>query len=83
MKEEKDLLSKGEFFTKEMRKKGITVDLVQGGLEKETHKAANNLNANLVILGREQKKKNIFTLSAKSIKRKMAEKCHYSILFMN
>jgi len=80
---EKRLMFKGSNFVEKMRKKGITANIVAGSLEKETVKAAANIQANLVIVGREQKKKRILGLPVKSIKRKIAEKCGYSILFIN
>jgi len=82
-KSEKDLIFIGENFVEKMREKGINVRLVKGGLEKETVKAAEDIGANLVIVGREQKKKNIFGLPVKNVKKKIAEKCRYSILFVN
>ena len=82
-KPEKVLIFKGEHFVEEMRKKGVDASIVIGSLEKETAKAAKNIRANLVIVGREQKKKGILGLPVKSIKRKMAEKCRHSILFIN
>jgi len=82
-KSEKELIIKGNQFVYDMQKKGIDVTLVKGSLEKETTKAAEDIGAGLVILGREQKKKSVFGLPLKSIKRKMAEKCRYSILFIN
>ena len=66
-----------------MKNKGVTVELVKGSLEKETTKAADSINPNLVVMGREQKKKGILGLPVKHIKRKMADKCQYSILFIN
>jgi len=80
---EKNLLFCGQNFIEEMKNKGVTVELVKGSLEKETTKAADNINPNLVIVGREQKKKGILGLPVKHIKRKMADKCQYSILFTN
>jgi len=82
-KSEKELDFIGENFVEKMREKGINVRLVKGSLEKETVKAAEDIGANLVIVGREQKKKNIFGLPVKNIKKKMAEKSRYSILFVN
>ena len=82
-KSEKNLISIGENFVEKMRERGVNVRLVKGGLEKETVKAAEGIGANLVIVGREQKKKNIFGLPVKNVKKKMAEKCRYSILFVN
>lgn len=82
-KSEKTLTDRGKQFVSDMQKRGMDVRLVRGSLEKETAKAAENLGAKLVIIGREQKKKKVLGLPTKSIKRKMAEKCRYSILFIN
>ena len=73
----------GQNFVEKMREKGVNSRLVKGSLEKETVKAAESIGANLVIVGREQKKKNILGLPVKNVKRKIAEKCKYSILFIN
>jgi nucleotide-binding universal stress UspA family protein len=78
-----DLLNKGKLFITDMKKKGIDTTLLTGSLESEISKAAEKYNANLVIIGREQKKKSTLGLPAKAVKRKIVEKCKYSILFVN
>jgi nucleotide-binding universal stress UspA family protein len=80
---ERDLLFSGQTFSQEMNKKGIKVDIVKGSLEKETARAAEKLNASLVVVGREQKKKGMLGLPVKNVKKKIAEKCEYSILFLH
>ncbi len=82
-KPKKALFSTGENFVKEMIKKGINVELIQGSFEKETLKAAEKINPNLIVVGREQKKKGMLGLPVRNLKRKLAEKCKYSILFLN
>ena len=82
-KSEEDLIFAGENFVEKMKDEGVDAQLVKGGLEKETVKAAEIIGANLVIVGREQKKKNILGLPVKNVKKKIAEKCRYSILFVN
>ena len=82
-KSERELLTQGHQFIYEMEKKGLTVTLQKGSLEKETTKTAEDIGAGLVIIGREQKKKHILGIPIKSVKKKMAEKCRYSILFVN
>ena len=57
--------------------------LIKGSLEKETIKSAENIGANLIIMGREQKKKNVLGFPVKSVRRKVAERCQYSLLFTN
>jgi len=76
-----DLTKRARSFASSMQERGVQVTIVNGILEKETEKAAKQYEARLVIVGREQKKRGIFGL--KSLKRKMAEKCEYSILFVN
>lgn len=82
-KPEKDLVFCGQNFVGKMKDKGINVELVKGSLEKETIKAAEKINPNLIIVGREQKKKGILGLPVKHTRRKLAEKCDYSILFVH
>ena len=82
-KTERDLTFMGENFVEKIRGKNIDVQLVKGNLEKETLKAAEKLGVSLVIIGREKKKKGMLGLPVKNIKRKMAEKCRYSMLFIN
>jgi hypothetical protein len=77
------LTEKGKKFIEDMEKKGLNVKLKMGSLEKETIKAAKDFGSKLVVIGREQKKKGLLGVSTKSIKRKMAEKCKYSLLFIN
>ena len=54
-----------------------------GSLEKETTKAAEKVKPRLIIVGREQKKKGLLGFPVKNVKRKLAEKCEYSILFVH
>ena len=82
-KPERDLLFCGQHFAQEMKDKGVEVRIAKGSLEKETAKAAESINPNLVIVGREQKKKGVLGIPVKNVKRKMVEKCKYSILFVN
>lgn len=82
-KPERDLLFNGQNFVDEMKNKGINIKLVTGSLEKLTLKAAEEISPNLIVVGREQKKKGILGLPIKHLKRKLAEKCKYSLLFVN
>lgn len=82
-KSEKELVAAGEKFLEEMGKKGIKTSLVKGTLEKETVRAAKEIGAGLVMVGREQKKSRVLGIPVKSVKQRLAEKCEYSILFIN
>jgi len=82
-KTERELLNVGQKFLENFRDKKIKTRLVKGTLEKETIKKAQEINAQLVIVGREQKKKGVLGLPVKNLKKKLAEKCKYSLLFLN
>jgi nucleotide-binding universal stress UspA family protein len=82
-KPENSLISEGEQFVTQMNRQGIDTHLLRGSLEKETIRAAEKSGETLVILGREQKKKRVLGVPMKSVKKKIAEKCRYSLLFMN
>ncbi len=82
-KSEKELTDAGEEFLGRMKELGIDTRLVTGSIERETVKAARKVGAGLVVVGREQKKNGVLGLPVKSIKKKLAEKCEYSILFIN
>ncbi|RLF36238.1 MAG: universal stress protein [Thermoplasmata archaeon] len=81
-KPEKTLLLHGQKFIKKIEKKGIKAQLIKGSLEKETIKAAEKTKTPLIIIGREQKKKGKLGLPVKNLKKKLVEKCNYSILFL-
>ena len=78
-----DLTFIGLNFIEKMQGKNIDIQLVKGNLEKETFKVAEKIGAGLIILGREKKKKGMLGLPVRNIKRKMVEKCKYSMLFIN
>jgi nucleotide-binding universal stress UspA family protein len=78
-----ELVAHGRRFASEMREKGVDVQVVTGSLERETLRAAEDVSASLVIVGREQKKHTMLGVPVKSTKRKMAEMCRYSLLFIN
>ncbi len=82
-KTENDLVLIGDTFLKKIEKKGIKIKMVKGKIEKETVKTAKNINANLVIIGKEEKRKGIFGLPIKNVKQKICGNCEYSILFAN
>jgi len=79
----KDLVADGTAFIKEKREQGIQASIVVGPLEKEIIRAAKKHAANLIIVGREQKHHTLSGLTGKSTKRKIAEHCEYSVLFVN
>jgi hypothetical protein len=82
-KSEMDLMVGADRFIKEMEKKKINIKLLKGGFEKEVIRATELYDPKIVIIGREQKKKGILGLPVKNLKRKLVDKCEYSILFLN
>ncbi len=78
-----DLMYTAERFSEEMKKKGLEVTIVKGGLEHEIIKAAKKLDAGLVVVGRQRKEKGKLGLPLKHVRRRLAEKCRYSLLFVN
>ena len=82
-KPERDLIFAGQKLVSELEKEGINIKLVKGSLEKETMEEAEEIDASLIVFGREKKKKGPLGIPIKNLKRKIAEKCEYSILFVN
>jgi nucleotide-binding universal stress UspA family protein len=82
-KAEGELLDLGKQFLERFKDKKIETQLVKGSLEKEVIIKAQEINAQLVIVGREQKKKGVLGLPVKNLKKKLAKKCKYSLLFLN
>ena len=83
IKSEEEIVNQGQLFVNRMEKNKIKAQFVRGSLEKQTIQKAEEINANLVIVGREQKKKGVLGLPVRNLKKKIAEKCDYSILFVN
>ena len=82
-KSDRDLTFSAENFKNNMEKIGIKTNILKGNFEKELVKATEKYNPKIVIIGREQKKKNILGLPVRNLKRKLVEKCKYSILYLN
>ena len=82
-KKRNDLMVASEKFKEKMKEKNINVKIVKGSLENQTIKEADEINANLVIVGREQKKKGVMGFPVKNVKKRLVKKCKNSILFIN
>jgi nucleotide-binding universal stress UspA family protein len=76
------LRADGQRFVEEMEKKGITAQMVSGGVVESTLQTARRLNAGLVVIGQEQKRYDILGLSVRSLNHKLAEKSRYSMVFL-
>jgi len=61
-------------------KKYADVKIAVGSIEGEAAKYADEVNADVVIIGREMKKRKIFS---REIKKEMIEKIKHSLLFLN
>jgi nucleotide-binding universal stress UspA family protein len=70
-------------FSDDMKEKQINVKTVEGSLEQQTIKEAKNMEAGLVIIGREQKKRGLLGLPVKNLKQKIIDKSKHSYLFVN
>jgi len=82
-KSEKHLCAVGQQFVDDIKRQGISAELVRGSLEREAMRVANRIQVGLVIIGREQKERKILGITARNTKKKLAEKCAYSLLFVN
>jgi hypothetical protein len=82
-KTERDLLFKAQGFIDDLGKRNIHVQLLKGNLLRETLNAASDVNANLIIFGREHKEKGLFGFPFKNFKKKLVEKGKFSLLFLN
>jgi len=82
-KSETELMKHGEIFANQMEKRGIQVKIIKGNIEKEMLKTADELKTKLIIIGRQQKKKGLLGFPMKNMKKRLAEKCKHSILFVN
>ena len=82
-KTDRNLTFIAQNFVEKINKKNISIKLVKGNLEKETLKTAEKIGAGLVIIGREKKKRGILGMPVRNVKRKIAEKCKYSVIFVN
>jgi nucleotide-binding universal stress UspA family protein len=78
-----ELLFSRQEFIEHMQDRGVVVETVEGSLQKESMKAARKMQAGLIIIGREQKKRGKLGLPIKKVKQKLADRCKYSLLFIN
>lgn len=69
-------------FIEEIKEKQLNIETTRGGLEQEILKKAKKYDPALIILGKEQKRRGSFGLPYGDIKRKLVQKCKYSLLFI-
>jgi nucleotide-binding universal stress UspA family protein len=70
-------------FIEKIKKEHINIETVVGGLEQEIMRKARKYDPTLIIIGREQKRRGALGLPYGNIKRKLMQKCKYSLLFIN
>jgi len=78
-----ELRRNADAFISKMRQKGVEVQLVTGAFEKEIRKAAERIDAGVIIIGREKKQKGLWGLPVKDSKKKLLQHCKCSLLFLN
>ncbi len=82
-KDKQTLIEEGNKFKENMEKKGLKTDVAIGGLEKLIREKEKKIKANLIIIGREQKKRRILGVYYRNPRLKIAEKTKHSILYLN
>lgn len=78
-----ELRRNADAFVSRMRQKGVEVELMAGAFEKETLRAADRVEAGVVVIGREQKQKGLLGLPVRDSKKKVLQHCKCSLLFLN
>jgi len=69
-------------FVEKMKEKQLNIETTIGGLEQEILKKAKRYDPALIIIGKEQKRKGALGLPYSDIKKKLVQKCKYSLLFI-
>ena len=69
-------------FIEDIQKQQVIIETNIGGLEQEILKKAKKYDPTLIIIGKEQKRRGSFGLPYGDIKRKLVQKCKYSLLFI-
>jgi nucleotide-binding universal stress UspA family protein len=82
-KDKQILIEEGKKFKENMEKKGVKTDVVIGSLEKIVREKEKKIIANLIIIGREQKKRRLLGVYRRNPKLKIAEKTKHSVLYLN
>ncbi len=76
------LLQNGEKFVKKFKEKGIKTMVLDGPIEERIGEIADKLEAGLVVVGREKKRRKILGIFFKDVKREITEKTSHSLLFL-
>ena len=82
-KNKQDLVLSGKQFIDEIKRKGVSAELIQGSFENEVIKKSNEINPGLIIIGREKKQRGKLGLPIKNVRRKIIEKSKHSVLLIN
>ncbi|MDG6229584.1 MAG: universal stress protein [Candidatus Thermoplasmatota archaeon] len=77
-----ELQQESKRFIEDIQKQQVTIETNIGGLEQEILKKAKKYDPALIIIGKEQKRRGSFGLPYGDIKRKLVQKCKYSLLFI-
>ena len=82
-KDKQTLVEEGNKFKENMEKRGLKTDVVIGSLEKIIREKEKKIKSNLIIIGREQKKRRILGVYYRNPRLKIAEKTKHSVLYLN
>jgi len=76
------LLRNGEEFVKKFEEKGIKTMVLHGSIEEKIGEIARELDAGLIVVGRERKRRKILGVFCRDVKKEITEKAGHSLLFL-
>lgn len=76
------LLRNGEKFVKKFEEEGIKTVVLHGPIEEKIGEIARKLDASLVVIGREKKRRKILGVFCREIKKEITERAGHSLLFL-
>ena len=76
------LLENGEKFVEKFKEKGIKTMVLEGPIEEKIGEIAGKLEASLVVVGREKKRRKILWVFCRDVKKEITEKTGHSLLFL-
>ena len=76
------LLRNGKKFVKKFEEEGIKTMVLHGPIEEKIGEIARKLDAGLLVIGREKKRRKILGVFCKDVKKEITEKAGHSLLFL-
>ena len=77
-----ELQTRADEFVRLMKTQGVSVEVAQGGFEREALRVAGRLKPGVMIIGREQKQRGLLGLPVRESKKKVLQHCKSSVLFL-